>query len=277
MELTTFSIPKNLERLVIAPLGDIQWSGHNGPTAKDSLKRHIDRALKMDAYFVGMGDYIEFMSPSNRAAIKSKGLYDTAMSMIEEKALQLMEEVYDEFLKPTTGRWLGLVEGHHMYEGGGWTTDERLADKLKTSFLGTSAYIRIPSIDLVLWVHHGVGAGTLPGTGLNRLYHVQGTQQGADVYLMGHNTKLASAAIGRTFPTWGKRSSEHELNHRNVQVVNTGGFAKALTVGSRQGTIKRGGYAEQGLMNPSPIRAPFVIAYLDTIRKHFNESVWIQS
>lgn len=276
MELITFSVPKSTQRLVIAPLGDIQWSGANGPTAKDTLKRHIDRALEMDAYFIGLGDYIDFVSPSNRKKLKAAGLYDVAEAVLEEKAVELMNEVYEEFLKPTTGRWLGLVEGHHFYEGPGWTTDEKLAELLKTEFLGTSAYIKIPTADLVLYVHHGVGAGILPGVGLNKLYHVQGTLQGADVYLLGHNTRLAAAPLGRTFPTWGKKRQNHALTHRNVYLVNTGGFSKSSIVGNRVSQIKRGGYAEQGMMVPSPLRAPFIIAYLDTIRENFNESVWVQ-
>ncbi len=594
MELLTYSIPKSTKTFVLSPIGDIQWSGHNGPTAKDTLKRHIDRALSMDAYFVGMGDYTDFLSPSNRQKLKSAGLYETAEAVLEEKAVELMNEVFEEFLKPTVGRWLGLVEGHHLYQGPGWTTDEKLAGLLKTQFLGTSAYIKIPVADLVIYVHHGVGAGSLPGVGLNKLYHIQGTLQGADVYLMGHNclpdrakiltrsgfkhhselligedvlgysmdsrtcqwtparditnfpqaplyrissksftaeateehswvirdwngqeslkpfhelksnhdivvaapapggtsdmserlasvigwivtdgsiytpkngsqpemcigqknephktelremlagdatenphkhhpgmsyfylrapfvrelmkygfrkksdilrlipelsvgarysllkafldaegdgvctftqregpvmdafmmlcalmglrcgplipatdgsphmingrlavcngltfkkkilrkrkgpvgvgylkredvdsgpvwcpttdfgtwvaeldghvfitgnTKLAAAPMGRTFPTWGKKRIQHALNHRNVHLVNTGGFSKSMIVGSAEGTILRGGYAERGMMVPSPLRAPFIIAYLETIKQHFNESVWVQ-
>src|SRR4030095_12353890 len=161
MELISFPIPKKTQRLVIAPIGDIQWSGHKGPTAKDSLKRHLDRAMEMQSYFIGMGDYIDFVSPSNRKKLKAAGLYDVAEAVLEEKAMELMTQVYEEFLKPTTGRWLGLVEGHHFYEGPGWTTDEKLAELLKTTFLGTSAYVNIPTADLVLYVHHRGGCGIL--------------------------------------------------------------------------------------------------------------------
>ena len=53
-------------------------------------------------------------------------------------------KIIDKFLKPTVGRWIGAVEGHHFFEGGGATTDQFLCDWLKTTFLGTAAYIRIP-------------------------------------------------------------------------------------------------------------------------------------
>jgi hypothetical protein len=270
MQLTTFGIPKSLERLTIAPLGDFQWAGHNGPTAKDTLKRHIDRALKADAYFVGMGDYIDFVSPSNRKKLKAAGLYDVAEQVLEDTAMKLMEECFEEFLKPTVGRWMGIVEGHHFFQGSGWTTDEKLAEKLKCPFLGTAAYIRIPSIDMVFYVHHGVGSGVLPGVGLNKLYHVQGTLQGADIYLMGHNTKLAASPLGRTFPIWGKKRADHELSHRNVWLVNTGGFSRSLLL------QPRGGYAEQGMMVPSPLRAPLIEIELGLIHQHFNEAVWVK-
>jgi hypothetical protein len=255
LELVSFSIPKSSERLVIAPLGDFQWSGEHGPTAQDTLKRHIDACLKLDAFFFGMGDYIDFLSPSNRRRLMSADLYDTAKEVVAAKALELTEEVFEKFLKPTVGRWIGLLEGHHFFECDGQTTDQTLADKLKCKFLGTSAFVRIPNADLTIYGHHGVGSGILPGVGLNKLYHVASGLQGADVYLMGHNTKLATTPLSRPFPVWDKKPY---LNHKNVYFVNTGGFSKSNMVGHRSGTIARGDYAEQKMMTPSPLSAPII-------------------
>ncbi len=267
MELTTFSLPKSTSRFSICPVGDIQWSGERGPTAQDSLKRHIDYCLEQNAYFFGMGDYIDFMSPSNRQKLANAGLYDTAMSCIAEKAMELNQAVFDKFLKPTVGRWIGLLEGHHFSEGGGETTDEVLARMLKTDHLGTSAFVRIPNAGLTIYGHHGNGAGTLPAPGLNKLYHVEAAFGGdADVYLMGHNTKMASARLSRPYVVWGKKKDDHYLRHRDVWLVNCGGFSKSNIVGHRHGTIKRGCYAEQGQMGPSPLAAPIITVDLE--REH---------
>ncbi len=266
MELTTFALPKSTSKFSLCPLGDIQWSGEHGPTAQDHLKRHIDECLEANGYFFGMGDYIDFLSPSNRKKLANAGLYDTAMSVIAEKALELNQQVFDKFLKPTVGRWLGLLEGHHYSEGGGETTDEILARMLKTDHLGTSAFVRIPTADLVIYGHHGNGAGTLPAPGLNRMYHQAAGLQGADIYLMGHNTKTATTRLSRPYPVWGKKREEHRLQHKDIWLVNCGGFSKSNISGHRCGTIKRGDYAEQAQYTPSPLTAPIIT--VDLSKEH---------
>lgn len=270
MELATFSIPKTSQKFVLAPLGDIQWSGDAGPTAQDTLKRHIDRCLEQDAFFFGVGDYVDFLSPSNRAKLMAAELYDTAQDVIAEKALELVEQVYEKFLKPTTGRWVGMVEGHHFFQGGGRTTDELLAEQLKTKFLGTSAFVRINNARFTIYAHHGTGAGQLPGTGLNRLYHTAAGLEGADVYLMGHNTKVATTRLSRPYPVWDRKPF---LQHRDVWLINCGGFSKSNVVGHRSGQIKRGDYAEQRMLTPSPLSAPIITVDLTTDHDRIRVSI----
>lgn len=241
-------------KVVIAPIGDIQWSGKSGPTATDSVKRHIDRAMKLNAWFIGMGDYIDFASPSNRKKLASAALYDTAMDVISQAAFSLMQDVYHDILKPTKGRWLGLLEGHHFYESNGVTSDMMLAEVLETKFLGTSAYVKIQPAGVTLWAHHGEGGGSTPGASLNRINSVAGGLGGADVYMIGHTTRMSVARLSRPFPDWKKQN----LTHSDIFLVNTGGFSKSNIVGHRHGNIPRGDYAEQRMLTPSPLCAPFI-------------------
>lgn len=258
MELVKFRTHRTSKRLIVAPLGDLQWSGDNGSTARDHLHRHIDRCMDLDAWFIGMGDYIDFMSPSNRAKQKASGLYDTAEEVIEDAADTLINEVFERFLKPTVGRWIGLLEGHHFFEFGGRTTDMLLADKLKTKMLGTSCYVHLLPSAVTLWAHHGSGGGQLPSAPLNKLYHVAAGLEGAEVYLMGHTTKLSAVRLSRPRPRWDRENKEPDLTHRDVILVNTGGFSRSNVPHSRRGNIPRGDYAEQGMMTPSPLAAPLV-------------------
>lgn len=263
MELITCTIPKSSRKLVIAPLGDIQWNGPKGPTAQGHLKRHIDHCLALGAYFVGTGDYVDFISPSNRRRLIAADLYDTARDSIVERALELNDELFEKFLKPTKGRWLGMVEGHHFYEADGQTSDQLLAEKLATKFLGTSAFIRINSADFTLYVNHSVGgASKLPGTALNKAYHLAAGLQGADVYLLGHDTKVATTRLSRPFPDWQTKM----LTHRDIWLVNCGSFCRSNIVGHRHGRIPRGDYAEQGLLTPSPLSAPIIT--VDLVEDH---------
>jgi len=94
---------------VVIPIGDIQWAGDSKQVALDQLKATIARGMEKDAWFVGMGDFIDFMSPSNRQRITGAALYDSAMDVIDNAATDLVQELYEKVLKPTKGRWLGCV------------------------------------------------------------------------------------------------------------------------------------------------------------------------
>ena len=248
----------------MAPLGDIQFAGKKGATAMDALRRHVDRALELDARFIGLGDYIEFMSPSNRQRLRSAALYDTAEDVIDEKAMDLVHELWDLVLKPTKGKWIGLAEGHHFAQlKDGTTTDMRLCEMLGTRFLGTSALVRLQFDlqntrgNLVLWVHHGTGGGGKACTPLNKLENLAPYWGGVDIFLQGHSTKMPVVPINRVEARWHGRGAP-DLVHRKIYFVNTGGFCKAYRVASKQGRVPRGDYAEQGMMNPSVIGAPLI-------------------
>lgn len=258
-------------KLVIAPLGDIQFSGALGSTAQDHLRRHIDRAMTLNAWFLGMGDYIDFASPSNRARLKSAGLYDTAEEVLEDAAGGLVDAVFEQFLKSTTGRWIGLLEGHHFFEYGGRTSDMLLAERLKTRHLGTSCYVNIQPCNVTLWAHHGQGGGVLPSASVNKLYHVAAGLEGADVYLMGHSTKLATSRLSRPYPVWKPRP---KFIHRDIHLVNTGGFSKSNVVGHRRGGIPRGDYAEAAMMTPSPLSAPLI--HIDTRATRLEDRIRVE-
>lgn len=267
MELVTFTIPRkrsNHEPVYIAPIGDIQFSGKRGPTAMDALKRHLDRCQKLNAYYLGLGDYTDFMSPSNRQRMRAAALYDTAEDVIDDKAMDLVQELYDSVLRPTKGRWLGLLEGHHFATlKTGETTDQRLCQMLGARFLGTSAMIRLQFVtnecrnNLVLWAHHGTGGGMKACAPLNKLENLAPYWGGIDVFLMGHTTKMPVVPINRVEARWHGRGAP-DLVHRKVYFVNTGGFSKAFIQGSLQGRTPRGGYAEQKMLNPAVVGAPII-------------------
>lgn len=269
MELASFKVSRKLSDhrpIIVAPIGDIQWAGERGPTAKDILKRHIDACMALDAWFVGLGDYIDFMSPSNRQRYKGMGLYDTSEDVIDDKALELTWELYDKYLKPTKGRWLGLLHGHHYAQlRTGETSDQRLCQMLDAPFLGTSAYIRLQfgtpkggeRTNIILWVHHGCGGGQKAGAPLGKIEDMAASFAGADIYIMGHTTKSPVAPYERIMPRWHGHGSP-DLIHKRVYLVNSGGFARGYAHKSKQGNVPMGGYVEQGMMKPAALGAPII-------------------
>src|SRR5690606_19461371 len=184
--------------LILMPLGDIQWTGDDNDVATHLLQERIDLGLKLGAFFIGMGDYIDYASPSNRQRIRGAALYDNAIKVHENAAMHLVDELYDRFLKRTRGRWLGLLEGHHFTEfSNGMTSDMYLAQMLETRHLGTTAFIGLHfdfghrvRHTVNLWGTHGLGGGQKLGAPLNKLEQIA-SDIDADVYLIGHMTKQA--------------------------------------------------------------------------------------
>jgi len=255
MELTSYQVNKKGE-FILMPVGDIQYTGTRHDTADiDRLKRHVEWGVKHDAWFLGMGDYIDFASPSNRQRIKAAALYDTAEDVIEETAIKMTDELYNKALKGSEGRWLGLLEGHHYTQlRDGTTSDQYLTRKLKSRFLGTCAYIRLvfpggttKKSNVLIWAHHGVGSGRI-GAPLNKL-ELLPTYWDADIYLMGHQSKKVAAPLDRIYPVFNGNGRPH-LNHRTLIIAGTGGFSRAYLQGHCQGNTPRGGYVEKGMLSP---------------------------
>lgn len=251
------------DTLIVAPLGDIQWAGRREQIAHQMLKDHIAHVLDRGGWFFGMGDYIDFSSPSNRQRLKAAALYDTAEMVIADKARELTDELYEEYLSDTKGRWIGLLEGHHWSQlMTGQTTDQYLADKLQCPFLGTSAYVGL-QWDLgtyghriiTLWAHHGAGGGQKTHAPLLKLENLL-PYWDADIFLIGHMTKQAAAPVSRVFPVW--TSKVPVLRDRKVYLVGTGGWLKGYEERSRHGTTPRGGYVEAKMLNPVQLGAPIV-------------------
>ena len=260
-------------------LGDFQYAGKRAHgTAMTKLKETIHEGLERGCWFVGMGDYIDFLSPSNRQRLRSAALYDTAEDVIDDKAMELTRELFDSVLRPTVGRWLGLVEGHHFAQlKAGDTTDMRLCEMLKAPFLGTSGVIRLvfqrtvhgSRVPVTLFVHHGHGNGQTGYYPLARLEKFAADQEGIDVFAIGHTTKLGHLVKNRMGYRWDHGGAAY---HRTVHLIGTGGYSRAYIESSRQGRIPRGGYAEQQMLGPAVIGSPTLIIRPTRSFKHGDET-----
>jgi len=206
-------------------------------------------------------------SPSNRRKIVAAGLHDTASDAIGQKGLDLTQEIYDVALKPTKGRWLGLLAGHHftrLEEGD--TTDMRLCQMLKAPFLGDCAFVRLnflhgPSrYPIVIWCHHGHGGGQKTYAPVMKLENsVLPYWEGADIFLIGHMSKMATSPINRMSPRWNPgRATEPDLVYRKIVLVGTGGYSRAYVERAKVGRVPQGGYAEKQMLGPVVLGSPTV-------------------
>ena len=243
------------ETLVI-PIGDIQLQQQRDVVDLDRLKEVVAYGVKNNAWYIGMGDFIDMESPSNRKKLRESGFYDSVVDAIDAKAEELEEEI-QKILKPPGGRWVGLLEGHHYHiHQDGTTSDQRFASFLKAPFLGTCAYINLtfkpnnkshgrPKV--LIWAHHGRSGGKLLSSPLNQLEHVvRGFD--ADIYLLGHHHKAVAGKLARMYAQF--NTTVGYLKNKEMIIACTGSFLKGFMEGVKRDGRPGGLYPEAAMMNP---------------------------
>ena len=239
--------------VTVMPIGDAQV-GVEAPDLK-RLKNHMYWGFHVKhAMFLGMGDYVDMASPSNRRTLKAAGLYDTVTDALQAKAT----EDINTFLSMTgytKGAWLGMLQGHHYMEmADGTTTDMHLAEALRTQFLGDSALVRIVfdkskeadglRVKADIWCHHGRGGGASVAAPINYLEKIARGFD-ADIYLMGHQHKKIAAPIDEIY-----YSRSGRMLHHTKLLACTGSFLKGYLANSTSEGRAGGTYVEKGMMTP---------------------------
>ena len=248
--------PLPWKETLIIPTGDIQLQQQRDVVDLDRLKEVVAYGVKNNAWYIGMGDFIDMESPSNRKKLRESGFYDSVVDAIDAKAEELEEEI-QKILKPTIGRWLCLLEGHHYHvHQDGTTTDQRMASFLKAPFLGTCAYINLtfkpnnksharPKV--LIWAHHGRSGGKLLSSPLNQLEHVvRGFD--ADIYLIGHHHKAVAGKLARMYAQF--NTTVGYLKNKEMIIACTGSFLKGFVEGVKRDGRPGGLYPEAAMMNP---------------------------
>lgn len=165
--------------------------------ADGKWQEFLDYARKQkDAWFFGMGDYLDSTSTSEREMLGhiSAKMHETFRHDIEALQVAKVEKMADElsFMK---GRIVGMLNGNHYFQfQSGMNSDQLLCQRLNAKYLGVCGFVRLTfdsngrrhSRDI--FAHHGAGAARLIGGSLNR---VQQMSEGceADIYAMGHDHK----------------------------------------------------------------------------------------
>jgi len=242
----------------IYPFGDL----HSGGGGYEKLFRRELKVLIDDpnGYALGMGDYIDLMSPSNRAEIQAAKLYDSAINELDRIADRYVTHI-KTLLRGSEGKWLGFLEGHHWLPTlDGLTTDMKIAEAMGAPFLGSCAFVRLafkPPPESAsrhrqtcdIWCHHGAGGGVLASAPLNRLERVVRAFD-ADIYFIGHHHKQVAARLQQLYMT---RKRPYELGHRDQIIACTGGYMRGYLLDNKVGRVPRGSYVEKGMMAPSAL------------------------
>ncbi|MEE8114918.1 MAG: hypothetical protein V3T23_11270, partial [Nitrososphaerales archaeon] len=203
--------------------------------------------------YLGMGDYIDFMSPSNRDSIKKSKIYSQSREYIEDSAVDLANK-FISLVEHTRGKWLGLLTGHHFYElKDGTTTDQHIASWLDAPYLGRCAHITVKYVNkngktdghLNIWAHHGEGVRKYPAGKI--IDNVAPHWPEVDLFFMGHMHESDSARIARYVV-----DSAGDIVTRNSLAVVTGAWLEPYTA-------HVGSYIEDQVLRPRATGAPVVV------------------
>lgn len=253
---TSLTLP--WEEIQIMPIGDVQLQHNTQAIDLKRLKKQIQWAKEQEAqghppiYFLGMGDYVDTLSPSNRAAWAATRLYDSAREAMEAATTDLEQQFLD-IVAGTEGRWLGILQGHHFFQHeDGSTSDTRIAHSLGAPFLGTCGVVilKFPAQRCLIWCHHGAGGGISPMSPINKLLPVMNAFE-ADIYLIGHHTKKPVLKMPKLYVS---EAEPYELFVKNKVLAGTGGFTLGYAQGSRNlAGNPEGGYVERGMLTPTAL------------------------
>lgn len=217
------------EPIYLYPWGDLHRYTAHCATDKwfEFLKRVKD---EKNNHYLGMGDYDDMLSASERKVINSFDIHTTTGKDLEKLFKTRIDDLYKEieFMK---GNLIGLVEGNHFADlSSGITTTQRLCDKLECKYLGASSIIRLRFIksnetkcrsSLDMFVHHGRGASRTAGGSLNSVEQMCRVAE-ADIYLMGHDHQKTVTFINRLKLTHGIPT----FTNRKILLGRTGSFLK---------------------------------------------------
>ena len=178
----------------LIPFGDIHRD--SDMFAHSHWQEFLDYAkAQKNALFLGMGDYTDGVSTSERIVLSDVNLHDTTKNTLKDVYKGVTKTLVNE-LGWMRGRVIGLLGGNHFFDFGDQTTDHVLAAALGGKYLGVCGFIRLSiglkgtgkGVALDIFAHHGKGGGSSPGGQFNTIEKMAGTAD-ADIYLMGQDRK----------------------------------------------------------------------------------------
>jgi len=222
------------ESINLIPFGDVHRTAPLCHVGK--WKEFLEWASKLkNVWFIGMGDYDDFSSTSERDILNNSHLHDSTKQTLDD----LYRKHVSDFVKEIEfmrGRLIGCLEGNHYSElSSGITTTQLLCEKMDCKYLGVSAFIRLlltyqtENVNtphrhaLDIWAHHGLGGGRTAGASINKVDKMIEAAD-ADIYLMGHDHKKHIAMKSRLRLTDSRKSLS--LENRKIVMARTGGFLK---------------------------------------------------
>ena len=225
---------KPKDTLHLVPFGDIH---RDSPGFSESAwGKFLDRAKhlakKHNVLFMGMGDYLDSYSTSERMVMYGGGLHESSVKNHALTAQRKVESLAKElaFMK---GKLIGFMGGNHFpILKGGISGDQHLAAMLETDYLGSCCAVRVTfathgstRVSFDIFAHHGKGGGTTAGGRLNAVEKLQQVCD-ADIFLMGDNHARGCIPTGERLRLCDVGGRLH-VKSKPTWIGRTGSFLKA--------------------------------------------------
>lgn len=244
------SWPMN-QALTLIPWGDVHYDSpaHSEDTFDEFCERGKDAR---DTLFLGMGDYTDSFSTSERRIVYHRDLHESTLKR-EEGAQKARIHQLARKLDWMRGKCIGLLGGNHYMEfQDGTTGDQLLAQLLGCKYLGVCAAIRISfrgkgrqtTSCVDIFAHHGRGAGQTAGGRMNSVEKLAGVAD-ADIYLMGDNHARGALPIGDKLRLH-TNANGVSLRSRTSWIARTGSFLRGYVDGEST-------YVVDGAMKPASL------------------------
>jgi hypothetical protein len=242
------TVDKLEEPIYLIPFGDVHRFADL--CAVDKWKSFCEWAKKKKrCYFLGMGDYDDIASTSERKGLSQAALHDTTLSRLDGVYNDFVEKFIKEisFMK---GRLIGLIEGNHfgMLQTG-MSTTQLMCEKMGCKFLGKSSFIRLSfgygnkKYALDIYAHHGRGGGRTAGSSVNSVEAMRKIGD-ADIYLMAHDHQKFVYDSSRMRLSEG--GGGLTITNRKILLGRTGSFLKGYEPG-------KASYVSAGAYPPTDI------------------------
>lgn len=246
--LVEVPVSKNGQTLHLVPFGDVHRDSPHHAHKHWQADLAEWRALP-NALFIGLGDYTDFLSTSERIRIRDgDGVHDSTHSSLDKLARKQIHALAKE-LDFMRGRLLGLVNGNHYYQfRDGTTGDHLLANLLGTEFLGVAAFVRIvfkftgaskKCAALDLFCHHGAGTGQKPPASLAAVARMAEWTD-ADIVLQGHDHKRGVLPMNPILGLSDNRRGPLRVKERQRWIGRTGSYLKAYIDGEASYNVDAG-------------------------------------
>jgi hypothetical protein len=274
MKLWEIKVPN--KPLAIAAIGDIQYTGKGKiqmGCSLSHLKDHLEWVTKgkhlrdHHVQWVGCGDYVDLMSPSNRDRYRMSGLYSSTKRVVDHALVGIVEDLAKILAPHMRGKTATLCRGHHWFHFEGWRkaglpcedTDRYLGALLGMEEKRNWGVTERQCVISFKWPNgavyralamHGEGNGKSLAYGINKLKELSGGWDEIDLLISGHFHKLTAAKTPRlrVSPN-GKR-----LLERDMRMITSGSLLRGYILDDEL-------YPEQGQMPPLSLGSAAVSVY----------------